>query len=84
MGVAQKSYDEMVDLFARGTTPAELLAFRPSKESQERVQYLLSRNRNDELTEDEAQELERLGEIEHFMQLVKARARSYARRPSHP
>jgi hypothetical protein len=68
----------MVDLFARGTTPSELLAFRPSKESQERVQYLLSRNRNDELTEDEAQELERLGEIEHFMQLVKARARSYA------
>jgi hypothetical protein len=78
MGVAQKSYDEIVDLFARGSTPAEVLAFRPSAEIQERVRYLLARNRNDELTPEEAQELERLGEIEHLMQLVKARAKLYA------
>lgn len=42
MGAAQKSYDEIVDLFARGSTPAELLAFRPSAEIQERVRYLLA------------------------------------------
>ena len=77
MGVAQKSYDEIVDLFARGTTSAEVLAFRPSTETQERVRYLLARNRSDELTTEEASELERLGEIEHLMQLVKARAKLY-------
>lgn len=75
---AQKSYDEIVDLFARGTTPAQILAFRPSRESQERVQYLLARNKTDNLTEEEAAVLDRFGELEHLMQLVKARAHLYA------
>jgi ribose 1,5-bisphosphokinase PhnN len=78
MEAAQKSYDEIVDLFARGTTPAKILAFRPSRESQERVQYLLARNKTDELAEAEAAELDRFGELEHLMQLVKARAHLYA------
>jgi hypothetical protein len=73
----QKSYDEIVDLFARGASSAEVLAFRPSQETQERVRFLLERNAADELTEEEAAELERFGEVEHLMQLVKARAREY-------
>jgi len=76
MSVPQKSYDEIVDLFAR-TSSAEVLAFRPSLESQERVRYLLDRNKSGELTQDEAVELERFGELEHLMQLVKARAQVY-------
>jgi hypothetical protein len=72
MSVPQKSYDEIVDLFAR-TSSAEVLAFRPSADSQERVRYLLEQNESGELTEDEAAELERFGELEHLMQLVKAR-----------
>lgn len=77
MGVAQKSYDEIVDLFARGTSSAEVLAFRPSEETQERARYLLERNRTGELTEEEAAELNRLAELEYLMQLVKARAQVY-------
>jgi len=76
MSVPEKSYDEIVDLFAR-TSSAEVLAFRPSAESQERVRYLLDRNKSGELTEDEAAELDRFGELEHLMQLVKARAQVY-------
>ena len=76
MSVPQKSYDEIVDLFAR-TSSAEVLAFRPSADSQERVRYLLERNESGEMTEDEAAELERFGELEHLMQLVKARAQVY-------
>ncbi len=76
MSVPQKSYDEIVDLFAR-TSSAEVLAFRPSADSQERVRYLLARNESGELTQDEAAELERFGELEHLMQLVKARAQVY-------
>lgn len=75
--VERKSYDEIVDFFARGYSPAEVLAFRPSDETLERVRYLLDRNAADELTEEEAKELEYLGEVEHFMQLVKARAQAY-------
>ena len=76
MSATQKSYDEIVDLFAR-TSSAEVLAFRPSADSQERVRYLLERNENGELTEDEVTELDRFGELEHLMQLVKARAQVY-------
>ena len=72
-----KAYDELVELFARGTTPEGVLAFHPSPESVERVRYLLARNESGEMTEDEAAELQRLGELEHLMQLVKARARRY-------
>jgi hypothetical protein len=77
MSVARKAYDEIVDLFARGTTSAEVLAFRPSKKTQERARYLLARNKTGALTEEEAAELERFGELEHLMQLVKARAHLY-------
>jgi hypothetical protein len=73
----RKSYDEIVDFFARGSSPAEVLAFRPSEETLDRVRYLLERNSADELTREEAEELECLGEVEHFMQLVKARAQAY-------
>jgi hypothetical protein len=73
----QKSYDEIVDFFARGASSAEVLAFRPSAETQERVRELLERNAADELTDEEAAELERFGELEHLMQLVKARAQEY-------
>ena len=66
-----------MDLFARGASTAEVLAFRPSQETQERVRVLLERNAADELTEEEAAELEHFGELEHLMQLVKARAREY-------
>jgi hypothetical protein len=76
MSVPQKSYDEIVDLFAR-TSSAEVLAFRPSVESQERVRYLLEVNKSGELTSEEAAELERFGELEHLMQLVKARAQTF-------
>jgi len=75
----QKSYEEIVDLFARGASSAEVLAFRPSQETQERVRSLLERNAADQLTEEEAAELERFGELEHLMQLVKARAREYVK-----
>jgi hypothetical protein len=75
--IERKSFEEIIDFFARGPSPAEVLDFRPSNETQQRVRYLLERNAADELTEEEAEELECYGEIEHFVQLVKARARAY-------
>jgi hypothetical protein len=76
--VARKAYDEIVDLFARGGPSAKILAFRPSRKAQERVRYLLERNKTGELTEEESSELDRFGQLEHLMQLVKARAHLYA------
>jgi hypothetical protein len=73
----ERSYDEIVDLFARGPSSAEVLAFRPSPETQERVRELLERNAADELTDEEAAELEHFGKLEHLMQMIKARAQEY-------
>jgi hypothetical protein len=75
VSAAQRSYDEMIDVFARGGGPATVLAFRPSAQAQARVRDLRARSKAGALTDDERGELERFGEIEHLMQLVKARAR---------
>lgn len=79
-----KSYDEIVDLFARGASSAEVLAFRPSEETQERVRDLLERNTADKLTEAEAAKLDHFGELEHLMQLIKLGLRSISRRKMNP
>ena len=75
--VERKTYEEIIDFFAQGPSPAEVVAFQPSEETTDRVRYLLDRNAADELTNEESEELDFLGEVEHFMQLIKARARTY-------
>lgn len=77
MGAAEKIYDEMIDLFARGGGAGSVLAFRPSASAQARVAELLERHREGALTDDERQELDRFVELERLMQLVKARARRH-------
>lgn len=77
MSTAEKAYNEIVDLFARGSSSSEIISFHPSGEAQQRARNLLDRNKSGEITEAEAAELQRLGELEHIMQLVKARARRY-------
>jgi len=78
MQVIETAYDEIVDLFARGSGPEAVIRFSPSEKAQQRARYLLQRNRENTLTPDESAELERLGQLEHVMQLVKARARLIA------
>lgn len=75
VSAAQRTYDEIIDLFARGGGVEAVLAFRPSEASIARVRELLARNQDDALTDDERAELDRFVEVERLMQLVKARAR---------
>jgi len=77
MEVAERAYDEVVEFFARGSSSNEIVGFHPSPAAQERARYLLQRNKSGEITESESAELERLGQLEQMMQLVKARARAY-------
>ena len=63
MSAAEKSYDEIVDLFARGGGAGAVLAFRPSAEAKARVQELLERSKRDGLSDDEQAELNRFGEL---------------------
>ncbi len=72
-----KVYEEIVDFIAAGTTPQEVIAFRPSEKSQQRVTELLSREKEDKLSSAEKSELDHYLQIEHLMRLAKARARDF-------
>ena len=73
-----KAYDEIIELFANGSSPQKIVSFKPSDESKKRVQELLQKNESGLLTSEEEAELDDFGQIEHLMRLVKARARQKA------
>jgi Rad3-related DNA helicase len=72
-----KAYEEIIDFIASGTTPKNVIAFRPSAEAQERVADLLSREKEGQLSLEEKSELDRYLQLEHLMRLAKARARDF-------
>lgn len=72
-----KSYDEIVDFFAAGTTPEAVVAFRPSKETTRRVAELVAKTKDGSISTEEQSELEDYLQIEHILILAKARARQH-------
>jgi hypothetical protein len=72
-----RAYEEVIDFIAGGTTPATVIAFRPSVETKQRVADLIYREKTTRLTPDETAELDRYTELEHLMRLAKARSRKY-------
>lgn len=72
-----KAYEELIDFIAAGTTPDNIVAFRPSEETKQRVADLLRREKTTGLTPDELSELDRYMQLEHLTRLAKARARKY-------
>lgn len=72
-----RAYEEIIEFIAAGTTSAGVAAFEPSPEARERVQELLARERDGELSVDEAAELDHFMQLEHLMRLAKARARMH-------
>lgn len=72
-----KAYQEIVDFIAAGTTPKDVISFRPSETAQERVADLLAREKEGELSPAEKSELDRYMQLEHLMRLAKARARDF-------
>ena len=72
-----RAYSEVVEFFASGPRPVEIIKFRPSAETQEHVRELLAKNASDSLTVEEQAELNVYSNLEHIMRLVKARARMH-------
>ncbi|MCP4702543.1 MAG: hypothetical protein GY862_37645 [Gammaproteobacteria bacterium] len=73
-----RAYEEIIDLIAAGTTPAKVIAFRPSPETKLRVGELIRREKTAGLSAEETSELDHYLELEHLMRLAKARALRYA------
>ena len=72
-----KAYEEIVDFIAAGASPDNLIAFRPSDETRQRVADLIEREKIEGLSTAEQSELDHYLQLEHIMRLVKARARRY-------
>jgi hypothetical protein len=72
-----KAYEEVIDFIAAGTTPQNVIDFRPSEAAQARVEDLLEREKDGELSSAERSELDNYLQIEHLMRLAKARARYF-------
>jgi hypothetical protein len=74
---ALKAYEEFVEFIAAGTSPQNVVAFRPSEETRRHVFDLIEREREEGLSDDEKSELDHYLQIEHLMRLAKAKARQY-------
>ena len=72
---ASKSYDEIIDFIATGTTPQSVIEFRPSQAVQSRVAELVQLSKDGTISTEQQSELEDFLELEHLMILAKARAR---------
>lgn len=72
---ARRAYADVIDFVAGGSTPAAVVAFRPSEESRQRVAKLITKEKGTGLTPDEASELELCLRLEHILRLAKAKAR---------
>lgn len=66
---------EILDFLASTPTPEQIIDFKPSAQLVERSRYLLEQNRNGMLTSDEREELDEFGRMNHFMGMLKIRAR---------
>ena len=64
--------------FIAATDPAKVIAFRPSKETSDRVSDLIDREKSGEISLEEQQELDQYMQLEHLMRMAKIFARKYS------
>jgi len=76
---ATKSYEEIIDFIAAGTTPEAVIAFRPSDSVQNRVAALVEQSKAGGISTEEQSELEDYLQLEHIMIMAKARARQHTK-----
>lgn len=74
---AAKSYEEIIDFIAAGTTPETVVAFHPSDSVQQRVAELVERSKDGSISAEDQSELEDYLQLEHIMIMAKARARRH-------
>jgi hypothetical protein len=72
---AQNLFDEVTDFLARAPGPEAIIEFRPSAALASRGEELLARSRDGLLTPDERAEMDEFLRMEHFMTMLKLKAR---------
>ncbi len=82
MAAVYPGYLEFIDFIAAGTTPEQIIAFRPSDIAQQRVEELIAREKEDGLSPDEKAELDHFLQLEHIVRVAKLRAEQILARAS--
>lgn len=67
---------DVIDFLMSRPTPTQIVGFKFSMVAQARLEALLDKNREDELTVEEVAELDTYQQINHLLILLKAQARS--------
>ena len=76
MAVAEPPiYQEVYRFLASAPTHAEILAFRPSAATQQRIHDLLEQNKSGQLSPEEQGELDEFEQIEHLVRMLKLHTR---------
>lgn len=66
-------FAELIDFLSSSPSSDEILAYKPSEELEERLSFLLEKNRKDNLTAEERSELDEFLRYDHFMTMLKLR-----------
>ena len=66
---------EVIEFLACGPSQQEIIAFRPSEKTIERVRTLLDQNQKNMLTTTERAELDQVERLNYLMTMIKAHAR---------
>lgn len=73
---------EIIEFLARGPSPEEIVAFRPSTQAVNNIQELLAKNYATRLTAAEEAELDQAEWLDNLMTQIKARAHHHCRKVS--
>lgn len=68
-------FEEVYDFLLSTPTPEQIISFRPSEATQSRIRELLELNREGNLQAEEQAALDEFSRVEHFVRMLKARAR---------
>ena len=74
MATEHPAYLELIDFIAGGTTPQQIVQFHPSAKAQARLEELIDREKEDQLSLEEQAELNHFLELEHILRMAKVRA----------
>lgn len=70
------TYQEIIDLLTAGPTAEQILAFKVSAQTQQRLEELLDKNREEGTTAEESAELKTYLRLSEYLTKLKARART--------
>lgn len=68
-------FSEILDFMVSAPSPEAIITFKPSQQLEARLAELMMKNKQDTLSDDERQELEAFLQLNHFVTMLKIRAR---------